>query len=391
MPARLPSLLTVVLVALATAPALAQPSAPAATPAASAYDAPDTWLCRPGRADLCSTPQAVTTLGTDGQRSVQTLQAQADAPIDCFYVYPTISQDPNPHSTLQPGPGEQRAVAQQFAPFASVCRPFAPMYRQITLAGLRAAMSGNPAGVNPEMAIEDVRAAWRHYLAHDNKGRGVVLVGHSQGSRMLLELLKRDVDGQPVQQRLVSALLIGFNVMVPAGADTGGALPTLPLCRSAAHTGCVVSYATFRETSPPPGNARFGRSTTAGAEVACTDPVRLSGQPLRSMLPREANLLGQPVLRAEWAQGLEGVTTPFVNLPGLLSARCVKDGGAHYLALGLDGTPRDSRPRDVPGDIVVNDRTWDDWGLHLIDVNVVMGNLLDLVRQQGAAWLAKAR
>ena len=77
----------------------------------------------------------------------------------------------------------------------------------------------------------------------------MVLVGHSQGSRMLLELLKRDVDGQPVQQRLVSALLIGFNVMVPAGGDTGGSLPTLPLCRTGAQTGCVVTYATFRETS----------------------------------------------------------------------------------------------------------------------------------------------
>ncbi|MBY0408873.1 MAG: DUF3089 domain-containing protein, partial [Burkholderiaceae bacterium] len=227
--------------------------------------------------------------------------------------------------------------------------------------------------------------------ANDNKGRGVVLVGHSQGSRMLLELLKRDVDGQPVQQRLVSALLIGFNVMVPTGADTGGSLPTLPLCRTGTQTGCVVAYSTFRETSPPPPNARFGRSNTAGAEVACTDPVRLSGQPLRSMLIREANLLGQPVLRAEWAQGLDGVTTPFVDLPGLMRTTCVKDGPAHYLALGLDGTKRGSLPRDVPGDIVVNNRTLDDWGLHLIDVNVVMGNLLDLVRQQGTAWTAKAK
>ena len=198
------------------------------------------------------------------------------------------------------------------------------------------------------------------------------------------------MDGQPVQQRLVSALLIGLNVMVPAGADTGGSLPTLPLCRTGAQTGCVVTYATFRESSPPPANARFGRSNTPGTEVACTDPVRLSGQPLRSMLTREANLLGQPVLRTEWAQGLNGVATPFVNLHGLMRATCVKDGGAHYLALTLDGNGRGSLPRDVPGDIVVNDRRLDDWGLHLIDMNVVMGNLLDLVRQQGAAWKAKA-
>ena len=379
------SIMTVALSALVSAQALAQQ-----TPGAN-YDAPDTWLCRPGRADLCSAEQAVTALAADGSRTVQVLKPDTNAPIDCFYVYPTISQDPNPHSSLQAGPGERRAVAQQFAPFASVCRPFAPMYKQITLAGLRAAMAGNPAGVNPEIAIEDVRAAWRHYLAHDNKGRGVVLVGHSQGSRMLLELLKRDVDGQPVQQRLVSALLIGYNIMVPTGADSGGALPTLPVCRTGAQTGCVVAYSTFRDGSPPPANARFGRSNVPGSEVACTDPVLLSGQPLRSLLVRDANLLGQPVLRGEWEKSLEGVSTPFVDVPGLLKAACVKDGATHYLALSVDAAKRGSQPSNIPGDIVVNDRTLDDWGLHLIDVNLVMGNLLGLVQQQGAAWTAKAK
>jgi hypothetical protein len=379
------SIMTVVLSGIGAAPVLAQPTTSAN------YDAPDTWLCRPGRTDLCSAEQAVTTLAADGRRTVQVIKPDANAPIDCFYVYPTISQDPNPHSTLQAGPGERRAVAQQFAPFASVCRPFAPMYRQITLAGLRAAMAGNPAGVNPEMAVEDVRAAWRHYLAHDNKGRGVVLVGHSQGSRMLLELLKRDVDGQPVQQRLVSALLIGYNIMMPTGADMGGALPTLPVCRTGSQTGCVVAYSSFRDTSPPPGNARFGRSNVPGSEVACTDPVLLSGQPLRSLLVRDANLLGQPVLRGEWEKSLDGVSTPFVDLPDLLRTACVKEGATHYLAVSVDAAKRGSQPSNIPGDILVNDRTLDDWGLHLIDVNLVMGNLLSLVQQQGAAWAAKAK
>ena len=379
------STLALLLCAIASASALGQP-----TPDAT-FDAPDTWLCRPGRADLCSADQAVTSVYADGKREVRVIKQDPDAPIDCFYVYPTISQDPNPHSTLRPGPGEQRAVAQQFAPFASVCRPFAPMYRQITLAGLRAAMAGNPAGVNVELAIEDVRASWRHYLANDNKGRGVVLIGHSQGSRMLLELLKRDVDGKPDQQRLVSALLIGFNIMVPPGADVGGSLPTLSLCRTAVQTGCVVAYSTFRETTPPPANARFGRSSTPGNEVACTDPVLLSGQPPRSLLTRQSNLLGQPILSGEWAQSLEGVATPFVDQSGLLRMACVKNGSTHYLALGFDSNARGVRAANVPGDIVVNDRTLDDWGLHLIDVNVVMGNLLDLVRQQGAAWSAKVK
>ncbi len=384
---RLRKSLALALATTAAVPALAQP---VATPEAT-YDAPEAWLCRPGRTDACSAEQAYTRIAADGTRTVVTLKPAADAPIDCFYVYPTISQDPNPHSTLTAGAGERRAVAQQFAPFASVCRPFAPMYRQVTLAGLRAAMMGNPAGINPELPVADVQAAWRHYLARDNQGRGVVLIGHSQGSRMLTELLKRGVEGQPAQRRVVSALLLGSNFLVPAGASTGGTLRTMPVCESGNQTGCVVAYTTFRASAPPPANTRFGRSTVAGSEVACTDPVRLSGVPMRSLLWREATLLGQPALRGEWEQAMTGVTTPFVDLPGLMDAACAKGDGSHYLAIRFDAAARGQRPADIPGDLVVEGRAFDDWGLHLIDVNIVMGNLLELVRRQGEAWRAGAQ
>ena len=353
------------------------------------YDAPEAWLCRPGRQDACSGEQAVTRIAADGSRTVQVLRPQPDAPIDCFYVYPTISTDPHPNSTLTPGEGELRATAHQFAPFASVCRPYAPMYRQVTLAGLRLAMTGHITEVDLERPFEDVRAAWRHYLAQDNHGRGVVLIGHSQGSRMLIELLKRDIDGQPAQKQLVSALVIGTNVMVPAGQASGGTLPTLATCRSGTDTGCIVAYSTFRADMPPPDNARFGRSPTPTQEVTCADPVALSGQPLQSLLVREVNLLGQPAVADSWAQALQGVTTPFVDLPDYLQARCVQDGLRHYLALTLDPTARGQRPADIPGDIVYRGHRADDWGLHLVDINVVLGNLLALVRQQGENWRAR--
>jgi hypothetical protein len=350
----------------------------------STYDADDTWLCRPGRQDLCSGEQAVTAIGADGKTTVTTLKPDPNAPVDCFYVYPTISTDPNPNSSLKAGPGEQRAVQQQFAPFASVCRPFAPMYRQVTLAGLRNVMTG--AGTaDSELATEDVRAAFRHYLAR-NKDRGFVLIGHSQGSRKLLDLLQRDIEGKPEQKRLVGAILAGFNVLVPQGADVGGTLKSVPTCTRPGQAGCVVTFATFRADSPPPANARFGRSTTAGSEVACTDPVALSRMELRPMLWRTANLLGQPAAQGEWQQMTGGVASPFVDLPGMLKAACVKDGPNHYLALTIDAAARGTRAPDIPGDIVAQGRRWDDWGLHLADMNLVMGNLLEIVRRQAAAW-----
>jgi hypothetical protein len=367
------------------------PAAPAAGATGSPWDNPAAWLCRPGRDDACAAPQAVTRIAADGRRSTEVLRPAADAPFDCFYVYPTISEDPEPNSPLAAGPGERRAVAQQFAPFASVCRPFAPLYRQVTLAGLRAAMGGQPAGIDAELPVQDVRAAWRHYLANDNRGRGVLLVGHSQGSRMLIELLKRDIEGQPAQRQLVAAYLIGLNVVVPAGATTGGTFAQLQPCRSGDQVGCVVSYASFRASAPPPANARFGRARDAGTEVVCTDPVALSGQPAQAWLPREANLLGQP-LPAAWQQGVAGVDTPFVDLPGLLRLACVRDGAAHYLAVATEpAAPGAGRPAEVPGDLVAVGRVFPDWGLHLVDLQLPMGNLLALAKRQGAAWRAQPR
>jgi hypothetical protein len=352
------------------------------------WDAADAWLCAPGRSDLCAGPFVRTTIGPDGTTTREELRADPAAAIDCFYVYPTISEDPNGNSRLTPGPGERRAVEQQFAMFASVCRPFAPMYRQLTLAGLRSVLVGKPIAIDPELNYRDVVAAWKHYLAHDNRGRGVVLIGHSQGSRMLVQLLQREIEGTPAQALLVSAVLPGFNVEVPRGADRGGTFPSVPLCASSAQSGCVIAYVSFRSSAPPPENARFGRTRTPGMEIACVDPVALSGRPVSSFLPVRTNLLGRTPQRAEWLAMAGAVDAAFVNLPGLLQARCVRDGSAAWLSIALESGPPGKRPQDIPGDVVFEGRILDDWGLHLVDVNLVAGNLVEVVRQQAAAYMA---
>ncbi len=350
----------------------------------------EAWLCKPGRQDLCAEPVTRATLDAQGNVAREVLRPNPAAPVDCFYIYPTISLDPNGNSSLVPGPGERRAVASQLAMFSSVCRPFAPMYRQVTLAGLRAVMQGNPGAANADMAYADVAAAWRHYLEVDNQGRGVVLIGHSQGTRMLMQLIQREIEGKPAQARIVSALLPGLNVEVAQGSDKGGAFTTLPLCAAKADVGCVVAYVTFRATVPPPENARFGRSRTPGKEVACVDPVRLSGVPLSSFLLTKSNLLGGEAAPKAWTDMRDKLDTAYVNLSGLASVACVKDGATHYLAMTLAPQAEDKRPADIPADIVVQGRVWDDWGLHLVDINLVAGNLMEIVRNQAVAWQAKA-
>ena len=83
------------------------------------------------------------------------------------------------------------------------------------------------------------------------------------------------------------------------------------------------------------------------------------------------------------------VTTPFVSVPGLLSAECVSNDSGTYLAVHVNGDPNDPRTDDIVGDVVVNNVVQKDWGLHLIDANLAMGNLIDLVRTQTKAYAKK--
>lgn len=377
------------LLAVMTVPGLATLCA-AQGSAAEAYTSEEAWLCKPGRQDLCASGNGITRLSENGTGTVEAWKPNPLAPVDCFYVYPTISEDPGGNSGWVPGPGEKRAVEHQFSLFASVCRPFAPMYRQVTLAGLRSMMSGNPMPIDPALGYADVLAAWRHYLKFENQGRGVVLIGHSQGARMLAQLLQREIEGSPAQSLLVSALLPGFNMDVPSGQDIGGTFKKVPLCKTASQTGCVISYVTFRSTVPPPANTRFGRTKTPGMDVACVDPVALSGSEVKSYLPIRSNLLGVRTAQADWLAMAARTDTPFAALPGLLSAKCVNAEGASYLSVATQPASMAQRPNDFPGDILVNGKALDDWGLHLVDINLVAGNLMDIVQKQSAAYLATA-
>jgi hypothetical protein len=52
--------------------------------------------------------------------------------------------------------------------------------------------------------------------------------------------------------------------------------------------------------------------------------------------------------------------------------------------------PSGGRTDDIVGDLRGNGGVQAKWGLHLVDVNLAMGNLLDVVGQQSGAWLARA-
>ena len=351
------------------------------------YKSNAAWLCRPGHDGPCSQDQTASRIAADGKLTVEPFQPAANPSVDCFYVYPTVSYQQTPNADMTLGPEERVVANLQVARFASRCRIFAPLYRQATLYSLTAASRGLDVHPDFRLAYEDVRAAWRDYLARDNHGRGVVLIGHSQGSGMLLQLLKDEFDGKPAQAQLVSALLMGVNLPVPQGADVGGALKSIPLCRQTGQTGCVVAYSSFRATSPPPENARYGRPV-GGLPVACVNPAALAGgsATLHSYFPTDyADPSGNGAPPA-WVKGDVRITSPFVTTPGLLTAECVSDSHGSYLAVTVHAQPTDRRTQELGGDVNVGGTILKDWGLHLIDVSLTQGDLLTLVGQQSAAY-----
>jgi hypothetical protein len=373
---------------------LALVASASAQPAKNDYANPKNWLCLPGRQDACAVDQTATIVAADGKLTRESWKVDPAAPIDCFYVYPTVSTDPGGNSDMAAGPEENGVVRMQLARFASHCRLFAPLYRQGTLTALRSATSGSPIAVNRTLAYNDVVDAWNSYLERDNNGRGVVLIGHSQGSGVLTQLVRSEIDGKPAQARLVSALLLGTNLPVPKGKDVGGAFEHIPLCRTAKQVGCVIAYASFRSTEPPPENSRFGRVQGDNMAAACANPAALSGGrgELRAYLSSGGrSIVGSAAEPRPWVTPAQPIETPFVSVPGLLTAECVSNEKGSYLEVTVRANPLDPRTDDIGGDVMVNGQVNASWGLHLIDVQVAMGNLLEIVREQGRAFGATKR
>jgi hypothetical protein len=371
-------------IAAAAALLLALPAAPAAAHDGPHYEQDSAWLCLPGRADACGSPLATTALNANGYGSTGQVLPGKDVKADCFYVYPTVSRDAGLNSDLVAGLEENATAAVQLARFSSVCRTYAPLYRQMTLASLPRAFAGEDVTANFATAYGDVLAAWREFLASRNKDRPFVLIGHSQGSIHLLKLLAEEVEGKPAAKRMLSAMLLGWTVEVPEGKRVGGSLKSTPLCTKVGQTRCVVTYMTFRASAPPPANAAFGRAKRPGMTAGCTNPAALAGGKAKldsywfALSPVQPG--AKPVI---WSsQG--NPPTPFLRTEGLVTAECRHSGQAGYLAVAENMDPKDSRTDRIPGDVYMAGKLNPGWGLHLIDVNVAQGDLIRLVQAQAA-------
>jgi hypothetical protein len=291
-------------------------------------------------------------------------------------VYPTVSTQQTDNSNLVVQRAEVAAAIAQASRFSQVCRVWAPMYRQRTevslLQGLGADQHANT------VAYDSLLSAFRDYIAHDNDGRPIVFIGHSQGAAMLIRLLASQVDPEPLlRARTVVAILAGGNVAVPDGKTVGATFRHLPVCTATAETGCVIAYSSF--PSQPPADSDFGRpgtgvslqsgqTATRGLQVACVNPAAIAG--------RTADL-DPYFLTTTSTPPPPPVSTPWVSYPDLYSAVCRHAAGATWLQVNT---------LTVAGRPVVSETLGPAWGYHSDDVNLALGNLVDDVRTEEAAY-----
>jgi Protein of unknown function (DUF3089) len=345
------------------------------------------WLCKPGSSpDPCAPGLSTTIYNSKLTKALRVShpKAKGTPPIDCFYVYPTVSNQKTGNANLHIQPVEDSIALYQAARYSQYCRVFAPMYRQLTLRGIGL---GKPTTTpNPQLALKDVTAALRSYLKHYNRGRGFVLIGHSQGSFVLRSVISKVIDpDSKLRGQLISAILLGGNVVVDGNSGVGGDFKHISACRSNTQLGCVIAFSTFDQ--PVPDNSLFGNpAPLAGqklpphAEVLCTNPANLAGgsgivdsiSPSAPFAPHSPLAAGIKLLGIDFPQP----STNYWSTKGAYSAKCVDSNGAHVLMIKARGGAPLPKPSPTA-----------QWGLHLLDANIALGNLIQIVHAEGKAFL----
>ncbi len=117
---------------------------------------------------------------------------QAGADVDVFYVHPTTFLNKaegwtaDAKSKIQLGPFDPLHL--QASVFNGSARIYAPRYRQATLFSFFDESGEGKKAL--AIAQKDIIDAFIYYLAHYNQGRPFIIAGHSQGSLLLIPVLR---------------------------------------------------------------------------------------------------------------------------------------------------------------------------------------------------------
>lgn len=295
---------------------------------AAEYEDRALWLARP---DISATNASL-------WLPVGAPRAKA-GPVAIFYVHPTSYMAPfnlaRWNASVQDEDSNDiasRFVMTQASAFNRVGTVWAPRYRQAHFGAFLHPSENSSKAI--DAAYNDIAAAFRAFL-NANPSGPIVLAGHSQGSRHLMELLKNEIAGTATADRVVAAYLIGWPVSMTEDIPALG----LPACERADQAGCILSWQTFAEPADVSLVLHAYESyrgatgkTRKGTPILCVNP--LTGTPESEALSR-ANLGSLVPIADREASAAE-------LKAGLVGARC--DDGFLFI-----GTPPQVGPYVLPG------------------------------------------
>lgn len=339
--------------------------------ASNAYENPDMWFSRPGMG-APNDPARWQPVEADspGPRPapvdevVEPVVEAADEgqTFAVFFVHPTSFYDNRTWNASLDDAGSQstarllvRGLASAFNRASEI---WVPRYRQATFGAF---VSNSPeAGQSINAAYRDVAQAFAFFVESVDEDVPIVLAGHSQGSYHILRLLREEVLGTPLEQRLAMVYPIGWPISVDHDLPELG----LPACATPQQGGCIMSWASFAEPADPgimltryANSPGLSGNPRGDSPILCVNP--LTGT-LNGSAPASRNL-GTLVPNEDLSSG--------ELVPGAVPARCNEDG------LLLIGDPPEM------GNFVLPFNNY-----HVYDIPLFWRNLQQDVERRVSAW-----
>ena len=162
------------------------------------YSNPALWLCRPGLADdKCKINLDATVIQGDGKTTIEKFKAASRS------ARSTASSSIPPSRSTRAGQSDfdgrqdgdrrrQAAVRALRLGVPPVRADLSPDHADRAARRERRSRRRRVSVCRPGVGgYNDVVDAWNWYMANENKGRGVVLIGHSQGAGVIARLIAR--------------------------------------------------------------------------------------------------------------------------------------------------------------------------------------------------------
>ena len=261
---------------------------------------------------------------------------------DAFFLHPTTYG--GKEHWVQPMDDEQTGretdlgtISRQASTFNGCCRVYAPRFRQSNIMGYQ---EDEDIDKIMDVGYQDVRAAFRHFVAEIDPDSPIVLGSHSQGTFQMVRLIMEEIERTPLMDRLVAAYAVGHS-LPSALIDEG--FQDIEVCNSPTQTGCLITWDAHEgDRTPSPWSNRDDQKNWNGTDYSgfapsqniCVNPVtwRTDSRP-----SDKADHLGALTM---WTKSTVLDASLGALVRGTVSTHCEQGERSNWLFVNADRDPK---------------------------------------------------